>query len=137
MRSSTTNPFPPNVHDADLTAVPAIQTMKLPKSGKVTVEDCKEWNFDGSSTNQVSLPARFILAALRTILTDVVRDGDQAGGEDSDVYLRPAAVYKDPFRKGNNVLVLAECYNSDGTPNKTNFRCVAVSPRLRDLDSKY
>lgn len=72
-------------------------TMDLPASGQVTVADCKEWNFDGSSTNQ-------------------------AAGTDSDVFLRPAAVFKDPFRGGKNVLVLAECYNADGSPNKTNFR---------------
>ena len=55
------------------------------------------WDFDGSST-------------------------DQAPGHDSDVLLRPVAVYKDPFRGGDNILVLATTYNSDGTPNKTNFR---------------
>ena len=55
------------------------------------------WDFDGSSTNQ-------------------------APGNDSDVYLRPAAIFKDPFRCGDNILVLAECYNNDGTPNRTNYR---------------
>lgn len=59
--------------------------------------DLRIWDFDGSSTNQ-------------------------APGHDSDVYLRPAAIFKDPFRGGDNILVLAETYNSDGTPNKTNFR---------------
>jgi glutamine synthetase len=55
------------------------------------------WNFDGSSTGQ-------------------------APGENSDVYLRPCAVYPDPLRRGNNILVLTECWNHDGTPNKFNFR---------------
>ncbi|CAH7689908.1 hypothetical protein PPACK8108_LOCUS25092, partial [Phakopsora pachyrhizi] len=27
-------------------------TMDLPASGEVTLANCKEWNFDGSSTNQ-------------------------------------------------------------------------------------
>jgi glutamine synthetase len=36
--------------------------------------------------------------------------------------LRPAAIYPDPFRKGDNILVIAECWNNDGTPNKTNHR---------------
>jgi glutamine synthetase len=31
-------------------------------------------------------------------------------------------MYPDPFRRGDNVLVLSECYNSDGTPNKFNYR---------------
>ena len=66
--------------------------------GKVKdVKELKEWNFDGSSTNQ-------------------------AEGGNSDVYLRPAAFYPDPFRGGDNIIVIAECWNNDGTPNKTNHR---------------
>jgi len=65
------------------------------------VSELKEWNFDGSSTNQ-------------------------APGNNSDVLLRPAAIFRDPFRGGDNILVLAECYNNDGTPNKTNFRHSAL-----------
>jgi len=61
------------------------------------VSELKEWNFDGSSTNQ-------------------------APGHDSDVLLRPAAIFKDPFRGGDNIIVLTECYNNDGTPNRTNHR---------------
>lgn len=62
-----------------------------------SLDDLPEWNFDGSSTNQ-------------------------APGHDSDVYLRPVAYYPDPFRRGDNILVLTECWNSDGTPNKFNHR---------------
>jgi glutamine synthetase len=62
-----------------------------------SIEDLPEWNFDGSST-------------------------EQAPGHDSDVYLRPVAIFKDPFRRGDNIIVLAECWNNDGTPNKTNYR---------------
>lgn len=49
-----------------------LQTCDKPS---MNVEDYKEWNFDGSSTGQ-------------------------AEGHDSDVYLRPAAVFRDPFRGG-------------------------------------
>ena len=67
-------------------------------SKKVTdIGQLRIWDFDGSSTNQ-------------------------APGNDSDVYLRPAAIFRDPFRGGDNILVLAETYNSDGTPNRTNYR---------------
>ncbi|KAJ4290092.1 glutamate--ammonia ligase [Collariella sp. IMI 366227] len=60
-------------------------------------EDLPMWNFDGSSTGQ-------------------------APGDNSDVYLKPAAVFPDPIRGGKNILVLAECWDSDGTPNKYNYR---------------
>jgi len=62
-----------------------------------SVKDLPEWNFDGSST-------------------------DQAPGGNSDVYLRPVAMFPDPFRLGDNILVMCETYMSDGKPNKYNFR---------------
>ena len=62
-----------------------------------TPETLPIWNFDGSSTGQ-------------------------APGENSDVYLRPVAVFPDPIRLGNNILVLSECWDHDGTPNKFNYR---------------
>jgi len=72
-------------------------------------EDLPVWNFDGSST-------------------------DQAPGENSDVYLRPCAVYPDPFRGSPNIIVLAECWSADGVPNKTNFRhdCAKVMEAYAD-----
>jgi glutamine synthetase len=62
-----------------------------------SVEELREWNFDGSSTGQ-------------------------APGDNSDVYLRPVKFWKDPFRLGDNIIVMCECWNADGTPNKFNFR---------------
>lgn len=59
-----------------------------------------EWTFDGSSTYQ-------------------------ADGANSDIYLKPVAIYKDPIRRDNNRLVLCETYNSDRTPTKTNLRYIA------------
>ncbi|EFY98486.1 hypothetical protein MHUMG1_01968 [Metarhizium humberi] len=74
-------------------------------------EDLPVWNFDGSST-------------------------DQAPGENSDVYLRPCAIFPDPFRGSPNIIVLAECWNADGTPNKFNFRyeCNKVMEAYADHD---
>ncbi|KAI0472736.1 glutamine synthetase [Xylariaceae sp. FL0804] len=71
--------------------------LEIPKSGEFKPEDLPIWNFDGSST-------------------------DQAPGDNSDVYLRPAAVFPDPIRGTPNILVLAECWNADGSPNKYNYR---------------
>lgn len=62
-----------------------------------SIKDLPEWNFDGSST-------------------------EQAPGDNSDVYLRPVQMYPDPFRGGDNILVICETYMSDGKPNAFNFR---------------
>ena len=38
----------------------------------------------------------------------------QAPGSDSEVMLKPCAMYKDPFRPtGNNFIVLCDCYLPD------------------------
>ncbi|XP_063705389.1 glutamine synthetase 2 cytoplasmic isoform X1 [Culicoides brevitarsis] len=60
-------------------------------------EELPVWNYDGSSTYQ-------------------------ADGSNSDVYLTPVAIYKDPFRRGNHILVLCETYRYDGTPMESNKR---------------
>ena len=62
-----------------------------------SVKELPEWNFDGSSTGQ-------------------------APGDNSDVFLRPVAMFPDPFRLGDNVLVMCETWMSDGKPNQWNFR---------------
>ena len=54
-----------------------------------------QWNFDGSSTNQ-SISAK--------------------------IRLNPQAVFKDPFRKTNGLLVMCDCYTPDNNPAKNNYR---------------
>ncbi|OBT57076.1 glutamine synthetase [Pseudogymnoascus sp. 24MN13] len=71
--------------------------LKVPDDGKINLADLPEWNFDGSSTGQ-------------------------APGGDSDIYLRPVAIFPDPMRGDPNILVLCECWDPDGTPNKYNHR---------------
>ena len=65
-------------------------------------ESYPHWNFDGSSTLQ-------------------------APGEDSEVVIRPCAVYRDPFRSGKNVLVMCDCW----TPEKKGAPSVAIPSNTR------
>ena len=75
----------------------------IPKS----VNELPWWNFDGSSTGQ-------------------------AEGSNSDVYLKPVAIFNDPFLRGNNKLVLAETYKYDKSPHgKLNFRIKKIFQMLK------
>jgi glutamine synthetase len=74
------------------------RTVKAPIK---SVADLPKWNFDGSSTNQ-------------------------AEGHDSEVILYPQAIFRDPFRKGDNILVIADAYKPDGTPLASNKRAEAA-----------
>lgn len=72
--------------------------------GKVnSLADLPEWNYDGSSCHQ-------------------------AETDNSEVIMRPVAYFRDPFRKGNHLLVMTETYKwKDATcqelePANTNFR---------------
>ena len=62
-----------------------------------SVSDLSEWNYDGSSTNQ-------------------------AAGEDSEVIIKPCALFNDPFRRGHHKMVLCDTYRPDGTPIENNHR---------------
>jgi glutamine synthetase len=64
-------------------------------------EDCSVWNFDGSST-------------------------EQAAGHNSDVYLKPIALFRDPFRRGKNKLVLCETYTFEDKAHASNLRSTCV-----------
>lgn len=71
--------------------------------------DCPTWNYDGSSTGQ-------------------------AEGSNSDVYLIPAALYRDPFRLGNNKLLLCETYDHNNKPLVSNkrYNCKKVMEQAKD-----
>lgn len=89
----------------------------LPKKPE-SVDDLPQWNYDGSSTGQ-------------------------APGDDSEVYLVPRAIYKDPFRGGDHILVMCDAYEpprvkEDGSvepikpiPTNTRFACAAVMEKAK------
>ncbi|CAL8462517.1 g2050 [Coccomyxa elongata] len=81
---------------------------KIPKSP----EDLPVWNYDGSSTGQ-------------------------APGDDSEVFLVARRIFKDPFRGGDNIIVMADAYEPprdiDGKhidmkpiPTNTRYACAEV-----------
>nr|ACR38893.1 glutamine synthetase [Apopellia endiviifolia (species B)]ACR38902.1 glutamine synthetase [Apopellia endiviifolia (species B)] len=64
-------------------------------------KELPKWNYDGSSTGQ-------------------------APGEDSEVILYPQAIFRDPFRRGQNIMVLCDTYTPQGDPIPTNSRSKAA-----------
>jgi len=58
----------------------------------------------------------------------------QAEGSNTDVYLQPVALYKDPFRGGQNKIVLCETFKYNKKPTETNHRksCNTVMERAKD-----
>ena len=62
------------------------------------------WGFDGSST-------------------------EQASGDDSDCALKPVYFVPDPIRGGEDILVMCEVLNADGTVHESNTRskCAEIS----------
>lgn len=77
------------------------KTKVIHGKNEVTLEDLSDWNYDGSSTGQ-------------------------APGDNSEVIIKPRAIYPDPFRPwGNNVLVITDTYDLKGEPLPTNSRHLA------------
>ena len=63
---------------------------------EIKLEDLPRWDYDGSST-------------------------EQATGKNSEVLLKPCAMFQDPFRKGG-LLVMCDTYKPDWTPHPNNTR---------------
>ncbi|XP_059139917.1 glutamine synthetase-like [Physella acuta] len=77
----------------------------VPKEPK----ECPVWNFDGSSTQQ-------------------------SEGSNSDLYLYPVALFKDPFRGGDNKLLLCDVYKYNKDPVESNRRktCAEAMEQAKD-----
>jgi len=86
------------------------KTMTLDSAPK-SVADLRVWNYDGSSTGQ-------------------------APGSDSEVLLKPVAIFDDPFRGGPNILVMCETLTPAGEPIPTNTRNAAKKIFDKDLAKK-
>ena len=90
-----------------------LPTAKLRSKTKIVdgpikkVSELPEWGFDGSST-------------------------EQAEGHFSDCLLRPVRLVLDPIRGGDNILVMCEVFNADGTVHSSNARAA-----LRELAAKH
>ena len=90
-----------------------LPTAKLRSKTKIVdgpikdVSELPEWGFDGSST-------------------------EQAEGHFSDCLLKPVRLVLDPIRGGDNLLVMCEVFNADGTVHVSNARAA-----LRELAEKH
>jgi glutamine synthetase len=88
-------------------------TQKLRSKTKVidgpinSIDDLPIWGFDGSSTNQ-------------------------AEGNDSDCMLKPVCKVPDPIRGGEDILVMCEVMNPDGSVHSSNTRA-----HLRKITEKF
>ena len=73
--------------------------VKITSDSINSIKDIGDWNFDGSSTGQ-------------------------AIGHDSDVFLKPVKMYRNPFDQMNSLLVLCECFDDPNHKivNKANSR---------------
>jgi len=80
---------------------------KIIEGGVKDLSDLPDWGFDGSSTQQ-------------------------AEGHFSDCLLKPVYFILDPLRGENDILVMCEVFNADGTVHKSNHRA-----KLRELAEKH
>lgn len=85
------------------------KTRVLPESHKIDLVNLPLWDYDGSSTNQATC-------------------------NESEVILRPVAIYRDPFRTQFDIIVLCATYKMDGTPLDNNHRDKAVAIFNKNLE---
>lgn len=106
----THNDLRSKVRTLDLNITNDWSKLTFAELNKMYLHKIPEWNFDGSSTGQAS------------------------SNDDTEVVLKPCAICPDPFSvshrdmssngrgMSHNILVLCDCYTSDGKPHMTNTR---------------
>ncbi|XP_045458635.1 glutamine synthetase-like [Melitaea cinxia] len=104
--------LPPYFFPKDLEYLYDVQCKRREQSSNNFDENLKDlpiWNFDGSSTGQ-------------------------ADGHNSDTFLIARAIYKDPFRRGNHVLVMCDTFKYNMEPTESNHRvkCQEAYDRCKD-----
>jgi len=98
----------------DANQVPRSKT-KVMTARPTKVSDCPIWNYDGSST-------------------------EQAEGCNSEINIRPRAIFDDPFRGYPHVLVITDAYNAwDDQPAIGNTRaaCAEIHEKYKKHDAWY
>ncbi len=75
-------------------------------------------------------------------LPDESCDGSRTGqtvGGDSEVIIKPRAIFRDPFRVGDNILVMCDTYTSRGVPLQTNTRvgCAKVMEKAATEEPRF
>lgn len=88
------------------------KTRTLPAGTVYAPQDIPIWNFDGSFTGQ-------------------------APKDDSEVLLKAIAIFKDPFRGGNNILVLCDVYKPDMTPITNVYTGLDAHARVNTAASSH
>lgn len=85
------------------------KTRVFPSPRITSLDQVSDWNFDGSSTGQ-------------------------AEGSSSEVVLKPRAMWKDPIRGGNNMLVLCDTFIPGNGPANSNFRieCAEIMEKVKE-----
>jgi len=96
-----------------------LDAAQMPRSKTMTmttipnsVADLRVWNYDGSST-------------------------EQAEGHNSEIFIYPRVIFKDPFRGYPHIMVLSEAFNAwDGKPSIGNTRaaCAREMEKYKDMD---
>ena len=87
------------------------RTLEISSADDLEIENLPEWNYDGSSTAQ-------------------------AEGNDSEVILKPKAIFNCPFRGGNNLLIWCTTYTPNDTPLPNNNRHNAEKIFNQNIESE-